>query len=735
MANQSIKAAFERLWQHTVLAIDKATVKVDTTLSQEGKAADAKAVGEALAGKQPIGNYIKTINGEAPDENGNIEVVAGAAEQIQANWKTTDATDPSYIKNKPFGDTANGIKHLDNKYLDFMERKSYFTIDPQQLDYELVVESTGATFWQTNKSYSISQSEWEELAKLASDSKSVVVKVNDSEYLAPLNVSTTDDNGNPTIVWFGDTYTTEYPFLVMLSATAQSEETLFQESNVMAAMPEYNNIFGYTTNAYRFDLYENCKYTVVWDDVSYEATGFVADNFKKGAIAIGNGGNIGYPGDEVPFLIVETYKSPNHEICIFAVNDTEPTHHSIKIIQHEQTLFQGLNWVAYDLLTDDTRKVGLSEQEISFNELNSQFGGYMSVLSPAPCAIRPEKRYTIVWDGVEYPVTGQDVSALVPSGIAVGDGRAFGYNGNGEPFIILYYSILPNLPPMLVFLSLVDAAPAAHTITIYEEDTPSAEFGVHTGTAYTWKIKESYLPSDLVSSVSWNDLQDKPFEETANSIKYLDNKYLEFIETSNGSTEIIPEQEISLFVNDNGDGTYSYTGGYINYDGENIGTKDESFYNEMLKLQVGKEYIITYNGKEYKYSAIDVRGEIEESGFTAPIAIGLGNPVGILTEEHPIGVTVVNMVMSAGVQYAKMAALNVLASENSEPIISTFGIREASSSKIKKEYLPDDIGGSVNPDTLKFKSIILESSTEGSSKCFKITIDDTGTLSVEEIGG
>lgn len=49
MANQSIKAAFERLWQHTVLAIDKATVKVDTTLSQEGKAADAKVVGEAFS--------------------------------------------------------------------------------------------------------------------------------------------------------------------------------------------------------------------------------------------------------------------------------------------------------------------------------------------------------------------------------------------------------------------------------------------------------------------------------------------------------------------------------------------------------------------------------------------------------------------------------------------------------------------------------------------------------------
>ena len=110
MANQSIKAAFERLWQHTVLAINKATVKVDTTLSQEGKAADAKAVGEALAGKQPIGNYIKTINGNAPDENGDIvvEISSGEMEQIQSDWNVSNRADLAYIKNKPFYEDANG---------------------------------------------------------------------------------------------------------------------------------------------------------------------------------------------------------------------------------------------------------------------------------------------------------------------------------------------------------------------------------------------------------------------------------------------------------------------------------------------------------------------------------------------------------------------------------------------------------------------------------------------------
>ena len=60
---------------------DGSSVTVDTTLSVSGQAADSATVGEkvteltnAVAGKQPIGTYIQTVNGVAPDENGNVEV-------------------------------------------------------------------------------------------------------------------------------------------------------------------------------------------------------------------------------------------------------------------------------------------------------------------------------------------------------------------------------------------------------------------------------------------------------------------------------------------------------------------------------------------------------------------------------------------------------------------------------------------------------------------------------------
>lgn len=68
------------------------SIVVDDTLTQSGQAADAKVVGDkfsginssitsintSLAGKQPRGNYVKTVNGTEPDNSGNIEISVSA---------------------------------------------------------------------------------------------------------------------------------------------------------------------------------------------------------------------------------------------------------------------------------------------------------------------------------------------------------------------------------------------------------------------------------------------------------------------------------------------------------------------------------------------------------------------------------------------------------------------------------------------------------------------------------
>ena len=123
--------------------------EVDSTLSKSGQAADAKVVGEALAGKQPIGNYIKTINGEAPDENGDIvvEIISGEMEQVQSDWDVNDEANAAYIKNKPFGDTADGVEYLNNKYLNFMNRIENYVIAPKEFKFELFTENNGDQYW------------------------------------------------------------------------------------------------------------------------------------------------------------------------------------------------------------------------------------------------------------------------------------------------------------------------------------------------------------------------------------------------------------------------------------------------------------------------------------------------------------------------------------------------------------------------------------------------------------
>ena len=55
-------------------------VDIDASLTVEGAAADAKAVGEALNGKQPAGTYVQTVNGTAPDENGNVKLAGGGGD-------------------------------------------------------------------------------------------------------------------------------------------------------------------------------------------------------------------------------------------------------------------------------------------------------------------------------------------------------------------------------------------------------------------------------------------------------------------------------------------------------------------------------------------------------------------------------------------------------------------------------------------------------------------------------
>jgi hypothetical protein len=81
---------------------------IDSTLSKSGQAADAKAVGDALKNKQPIGNYVKTVNGAKPDGNGNVQIeIAPTTDSVNSDWNQNDPTKPDYVKNRTHWEEGN----------------------------------------------------------------------------------------------------------------------------------------------------------------------------------------------------------------------------------------------------------------------------------------------------------------------------------------------------------------------------------------------------------------------------------------------------------------------------------------------------------------------------------------------------------------------------------------------------------------------------------------------------
>lgn len=53
---------------------------------------------DIMDGKNGAPGAVQTVNGEAPDENGNVEVQAG----VQSDWNQNDETAIDYVKNRPF---------------------------------------------------------------------------------------------------------------------------------------------------------------------------------------------------------------------------------------------------------------------------------------------------------------------------------------------------------------------------------------------------------------------------------------------------------------------------------------------------------------------------------------------------------------------------------------------------------------------------------------------------------
>ena len=76
-----------------------------------------------------------------------------------------------------------------------------------------------------------------------------------------------------------------------------------------------------------FVLKVGVKYTVTWDDTIYVCEGQDITALMSGAVAIGNGVNFGYKGNNEPFILV----TRNGFLSVCAVNDTNENYHTVRV--------------------------------------------------------------------------------------------------------------------------------------------------------------------------------------------------------------------------------------------------------------------------------------------------------------------------------------------------------------------------------------------------------------------
>ena len=93
------------------------------------------------------------------------------------------------------------------------------------------------------------------------------------------------------------------------------------------------------------------------------------------------------------------------------------------------------------------------------------FGLWGTGIMPAPAALKLGQTYIVEWDGTSYECPAQDVSQVLDGIVALGNGSAFGYFGNEEPFII---GVAEDLSGVMC-LSLTDTTPTTHTVRIYQK--------------------------------------------------------------------------------------------------------------------------------------------------------------------------------------------------------------------------------------------------------------------------
>lgn len=85
------------------------------------------------------------------------------------------------------------------------------------------------------------------------------------------------------------------------------------------------------------------------------------------------------------------------------------------------------------------------EQEVSGFQIHSVFQIPFRSFTNLSFALVAGETYLVKWRDDTFPCVAVDVGAVIPGAVAIGNGSAFGYPGNGEPFAIVGFAAANEL--------------------------------------------------------------------------------------------------------------------------------------------------------------------------------------------------------------------------------------------------------------------------------------------------
>lgn len=238
-----------------------------------------------------------------------------------------------------------------------------------------------------------------------------------------------------------------------------ARETVFEPQTLTFTQDlddEFNHI--YTGTAFPFVV--GAQYTVLWGDTEYTVTMRCMSAEAVTAPYLGSGVSFGAETEsEYPFTIYHASEAMtgSDAMTVFKT-DEEGTERTVGVYLADITLAELEN------------SENLYSGEVTGFAFSEDYGGYVAGTAAA-FTMEAGKRYMVSWNGGVYLCTAQDMSALMPGMVVIGNAENYGFAGNGEPFLI------GSDGSTMLFLSTGEIASAAVEVgEIVEAETEEAVY-------------------------------------------------------------------------------------------------------------------------------------------------------------------------------------------------------------------------------------------------------------------